>query len=157
VGFTVVTNQSNIDNYGNVGTIRISTTGNNKIFSQVTENTYSNDITTQQMCFCSQCHCLLLYFWFCCQNCHIHKYRSKERSYDFNASGDSLLITVTINQSNIDNYGNVGTIQISTTGNNKIFSEVTETVIFISGGKRFVSIWLYGFTLQEPIAVVGEA
>jgi hypothetical protein len=42
---TVVTNQSNIDNYGNVGTIRISTTGNNKIFSQVTENTYSNDIT----------------------------------------------------------------------------------------------------------------
>jgi hypothetical protein len=32
-------------NYGNVGTIRISTTGNNKIFSQVTENTYSNDIT----------------------------------------------------------------------------------------------------------------
>jgi hypothetical protein len=53
-------------------------------------------------------------------------HRSKERSYDFNASGDSLLITVTINQSNIDNYGNVGTIQISTTGNNKIFSEVTE-------------------------------
>ncbi|CAC9453996.1 hypothetical protein, partial [uncultured Gammaproteobacteria bacterium] len=53
-------------------------------------------------------------------------HRSKERSYDFNASGDSLLITVTINQSNIDNYGNVGTIQIRTTGNNKIFSEVTE-------------------------------
>jgi hypothetical protein len=42
-------------------------------------------------------------------------HRSKERSYDFNASGDSLLITVTINQSNIDNYGNVGTIQIRTT------------------------------------------
>jgi hypothetical protein len=41
---TVVTNQSNIDNYGNVGTIRISTTGNNKIFRQVTENTSSNDI-----------------------------------------------------------------------------------------------------------------
>jgi hypothetical protein len=53
-------------------------------------------------------------------------HRSKERSYDFNASGNSPLITVVINQSNIDNYGNVGTIQIRTTGNNKIFSEVTE-------------------------------
>jgi hypothetical protein len=53
-------------------------------------------------------------------------HRSTERSYDFNASGNSPLITVVTNQSNIDNYGNVGTIQIRTTGNNKIFSEVTE-------------------------------
>jgi hypothetical protein len=56
-------------------------------------------------------------------------HRSKERSYDFNASdasSNSPLITVVTNQSNIDNYGNVGTIRISTTGNNKIFSKVTK-------------------------------
>ncbi|VVM23422.1 hypothetical protein BSPWISOXPB_8813 [uncultured Gammaproteobacteria bacterium] len=56
-------------------------------------------------------------------------HRSKERSYDFNASdasSNSPLITVVTSQSNIDNYGNVGTIRISTTGNNKIFSKVTK-------------------------------
>jgi hypothetical protein len=56
-------------------------------------------------------------------------HRSKERSYDFNASdasSNSPLITVVTSQSNIDNYGNVGTIRVSTTGNNKIFSKVTK-------------------------------
>ncbi|VVH50866.1 Rhs family protein, partial [uncultured Gammaproteobacteria bacterium] len=54
-------------------------------------------------------------------------HRSKERAYDFNASGDSPLTTITTNQSNIDNYGNVGTIRIRTTGsNNKTFSNTTK-------------------------------
>jgi hypothetical protein len=41
--------------------------------------------------------------------------------YDFNASdasSNSPLITVVTSQSNIDNYGNVGTIRVNTTGNN---------------------------------------
>jgi hypothetical protein len=34
---------------------------------------------------------------------------------------------------------------------------IQNPVIFISGGKRFISIWRYGFTLQEPVAVIGKA
>ncbi|SMN14709.1 Rhs family protein [uncultured Candidatus Thioglobus sp.] len=42
---TITTNQSNIDNYGNVGTIKVTTTGNNKTFTKTTQNTYSNNAT----------------------------------------------------------------------------------------------------------------
>jgi hypothetical protein len=45
----------------------------------------------------------------------INLHRSKERSYDFNASdasSNSPLITVVTSQSNIDNYGNVGLTSI---------------------------------------------
>jgi hypothetical protein len=41
----------------------------------------------------------------------LYLYQSQEKSYDFNSS--NLLITVTTNQSNIDNYGNVGTISVT--------------------------------------------
>jgi hypothetical protein len=40
----------------------------------------------------------------------LYLYQSQEKSYDFNSS--KLLTTVTTNQSNIDDYGNVGTISV---------------------------------------------
>ncbi len=42
---TVITNQSNIDNYGNVGTIEVTTAGSGKTFTKITQNTYSNNAT----------------------------------------------------------------------------------------------------------------
>jgi hypothetical protein len=36
------------------------------------------------------------------------------------------------------------------------FGFVAKTVVFISGGKRFISIWRYGFTFQESVAVIGK-
>jgi hypothetical protein len=37
----------------------------------------------------------------------------------------NLLITVTTNQSNIDDYGNVGTISVTTKGNDNTFTKTT--------------------------------
>jgi hypothetical protein len=37
------------------------------------------------------------------------------------------------------------------------FGFVAKTVVFISGGKRFVSIWAYGFTFQKSVAIIGKA
>jgi RHS repeat-associated protein len=42
---TITTQQSNIDNYGNVGTIKVTTTGKNKTFIKTTRNTYNNNAT----------------------------------------------------------------------------------------------------------------
>ncbi|SMN00333.1 Rhs family protein [uncultured Candidatus Thioglobus sp.] len=42
---TVTTTQSNIDNYGNVGNIVVTTTGNSQTFTKTTSNTYNNDVT----------------------------------------------------------------------------------------------------------------
>ncbi|CAC9628195.1 hypothetical protein [uncultured Gammaproteobacteria bacterium] len=50
--------------------------------------------------------------------------QSQEKSYDFNSGG--LLTTITTQQFNIDNYGNVGTIKVTTTGENKTFIETTQ-------------------------------
>jgi hypothetical protein len=81
----------------------------------------------------------------------------KERSYDFNASGNSPLITVVTSQSNIDNYGNVGTIRISTTGNNKIFSKVTKNtclnVFFGCSDMSSIGISLTIFSTGEFIGL----
>ena len=54
----------------------------------------------------------------------IYLYQSQEESYDFNSS--DLLTTVTTNQSNIDDYGNVGTISVTTKGNDKTFTKTTQ-------------------------------
>ncbi len=42
---TITTQQFNIDNYGNVGTIKVTTTGENKTFIKTTRNTYNNNAT----------------------------------------------------------------------------------------------------------------
>ncbi|CAC9559628.1 hypothetical protein [uncultured Gammaproteobacteria bacterium] len=49
--------------------------------------------------------------------------QSQEKSYDLNSG--NLLTTITTQQSNIDNYGNVGTIKVTTTGKNKTFVKTT--------------------------------
>ena len=54
----------------------------------------------------------------------LYLYQSQEKSYDFNSS--NLLITVTTNQSNIDDYGNVGTISVTTKGNDNTFTKTTQ-------------------------------
>ncbi|CAB5499092.1 hypothetical protein THERMOT_975, partial [Bathymodiolus thermophilus thioautotrophic gill symbiont] len=45
--------------------------------------------------------------------------QSQKKSYDFNSG--NLLTTITTQQSNIDNYGNVGTVKVTTTSKNDTF------------------------------------
>ncbi|OIR25073.1 FG-GAP-like repeat-containing protein, partial [Bathymodiolus thermophilus thioautotrophic gill symbiont] len=45
--------------------------------------------------------------------------QSQEKSYDFNSG--NLLTTITTQQSNIDNYGNIGTVKVTTKSKNDTF------------------------------------
>jgi hypothetical protein len=46
--------------------------------------------------------------------------------YTFNLGNSLVLITVITNHSNIDNYGNVGTIEVTTAGSGKTFTKITQ-------------------------------